>query len=309
MKKDLTLLVLAAGMGSRFGGLKQIEPVGPNNEFIIDYSVYDAIRSGFTKVVFIIKEENYDIFKETIGARVEPHIKTEYVFQNNDLVPDEYQEYVKNRVKPLGTGHAILCAKNNIHEPFAVINADDFYGSNAFLEAAKFLREVEVPYIYANISYEYGVTKSLEGAVKRGVLSLDGDKINSIIECSVGYEEGRIMANPLNGDKPFEVTEDAPVSMNFFAFQHDIFALLEDYWESYFKQSESVILEGEVLLSECLKENIEKGIITILNQPSSSVWLGMTYRSDLEFVKKEINALKGKGEYNTHLWEDVSGKE
>ena len=127
----MTLVIMAAGMGSRFGGLKQIEPVGENGEFIIDYSIYDAIKCGFTKVVFIIKEENYDIFRETIGKRVEDKIKVEYVFQNNDNVPSDIP-LPKDRVKPLGTAHAILCCKDVVDEPFAIINADDFYGYDAF---------------------------------------------------------------------------------------------------------------------------------------------------------------------------------
>ena len=136
--KDKTLLILAAGMGSRFGGLKQAEKFGPNGEYIIDYSIYDAIRAGFNKVVFIIKEENYDLFRDTVGKRVENHIKVEYVFQNFDNVPEEY-EIPSSRVKPLGTAHAVLCAKNVIHEPFLMINSDDFYGYDAFKVASEFL--------------------------------------------------------------------------------------------------------------------------------------------------------------------------
>ena len=131
MNKDVTLVILAAGMGSRFGGLKQIEPMGPNGEFIIDYSVYDAIKAGFNKIVFIIKEENYQIFKETIGKRVEPHIKVEYAFQNTKNLPKEFN-YPKDRTKPYGTGHAILCAKDKVNENFAIISADDFFGFDAF---------------------------------------------------------------------------------------------------------------------------------------------------------------------------------
>ena len=133
--KDITLVILAAGMGSRFGGLKQIEPMGPNGEFIIDYSIYDALEAGFNKVVFLIKEENFDIFKETIGARVEPHIKVEYAFQKNDNVPLFFDE-LKDRQKPLGTAHAILCCKDVVNEPFMIINADDFYGKDSFMKGA-----------------------------------------------------------------------------------------------------------------------------------------------------------------------------
>ena len=137
-----TLLVMAAGMGSRFGGLKQIEPMGPNGEFLIDYSVYDAKLAGFTKIVFIIKEENYDIFKETIGKRVEPYIETEYVFQDDSNLKENYSS-LKTRVKPLGTGHAILCAKDKVKTPFAIINADDFYGRNAYMVASKYLDKID----------------------------------------------------------------------------------------------------------------------------------------------------------------------
>ena len=139
-EKNLTLLIMAAGMGSRFGGLKQIEPVGPNNEFIIDYSVYDAIKAGFNKIVFIIKKENYEVFKETIGKRVEDKIKVEYAFQDLNDLPNGY-ECPSDRVKPWGTAHAILSAKNLIHEPFAIINSDDFYGRDAYYTISNFLKE------------------------------------------------------------------------------------------------------------------------------------------------------------------------
>ena len=151
MKKDLTLVIMAAGMGSRFGGLKQIEPVGPNGEFIIDYSIYDAVRAGFNKVVFIIKEENYDIFKETIGSRVEKQIKVEYAFQRLTDIPEGYD--IGNRTKPWGTSHAILAAKNNVKGDFIIINADDFYGSDAYMQASKFF-ENDAPDEYAIIGYK-----------------------------------------------------------------------------------------------------------------------------------------------------------
>ena len=152
MNKNITLVILAAGMGSRFGGLKQIAPLGPNDEFIIDYSVYDAIKAGFTKIVFLIKEENYELFKETIGKRVEPHIAVEYCFQKNDNLPIGYS-LPQERVKPLGTAHAILCCKDKVKEPFMIINADDFYGRDAYEQAAKFLRNVEDtrPYQYGMV--------------------------------------------------------------------------------------------------------------------------------------------------------------
>ena len=178
MNKDITLLILAAGMGSRFGGLKQIEPMGPNDEFIIDYSVYDALKAGFTKIIFLIKEENYEVFKETIGKRVEPHIKVEYCFQKNDNIPEGY-EIPKERIKPLGTAHAILCCREKINEPFAIINADDFYGRDAYFKASEFLKQS-----YENKEDKYGMigyliknTITEYGAVKRGVCQVENNKL------------------------------------------------------------------------------------------------------------------------------------
>ena len=304
---DLTLVVMAAGVGSRFGGLKQITPIDEDGNFIIDYSVYDALRVGFKKVVFVIREEFLEDFQNTIGKRLEGKIEVDYAFQRIDDIPVSMD--LKGRTKPWGTVQAILAAKPYVKGSFVVVNADDFYGKNAFVAAAEFLKNVDTPYTYANISYEYGVTKSKEGAVKRGVLSLKDNQINSIIECSVGLENGKIMAHPLVSGDAFEIGESHPVSMNFFAFQYDVFALLEEFWQNYFKQSEEDILAGEALLPECLKENIENGRITILNQPSKSVWLGMTYRSDLEFVENSINTLKNKGDYSAHLWEGYHGQE
>lgn len=299
---DLTLVVMAAGVGSRFGGLKQITPVDEDENFIIDYSVYDALRVGFKKVVFVIREEFLEDFQNTIGKRLEGKIEVAYAFQKIEDIPISMD--LKGRTKPWGTVQAILAAKPFVSGSFVVVNADDFYGKNAFVAAAKFLKNVETPYTYANISYEYGITKSEEGAVKRGVLSLEEDKVRSIIECSVGEEDGSVIAHPLNGEEAFPIEENHPVSMNFFAFQNDVFGLLEEFWGNYFKQSEEKILEGEALLPECLKENIENKRITILNQPSNSTWLGMTYRSDLEFVMNSIQELKNKGDYHTHLWEE-----
>lgn len=304
---DLTLVVMAAGVGSRFGGLKQITPIDEDGNFIIDYSAFDALRVGFKKIVFVIREEFLEDFQNTIGKRLEGKIEVDYAFQKLSDIPIPMD--LKGRTKPWGTVQAILAAKPYVKGSFVVVNADDFYGKNAFIAAEEFLRNVHTPYTYANISYEYGVTKSEEGAVKRGVLSLDGNQVNSIIECSVGEENGKIVAHPLVSGDAFTIEENHPVSMNFFAFQYDVFALLEEFWQNYFMQSEEKILDGEALLPECLKENIENGRITILNQPSKSTWLGMTYRSDLEFVENSINKLKDKGDYNTHLWEGYHGQE
>ena len=177
---DYTLLIMAAGMGSRFGGLKQIEPVGPNDEFIIDYSVYDAVKAGFTKVVFIIKRENEQIFKETIGSRVEGKIKVEYVFQDMDNLPEGY-EVPEGREKPWGTAHAILCAKDTIKEPFAIINADDFYGRDAYMVMIKALKENIDKNRCVIVGYEAGTTLSENGSVKRAICEMENGKLTKLV--------------------------------------------------------------------------------------------------------------------------------
>ncbi len=303
---DLTLVVMAAGVGSRFGGLKQATPIDLDGNFIMGYSVYDAIRAGFTNVVFVIQEEHLDLFQRTIGKRLENNIHVSYAFQKIEDIPKEME--LSSRTKAWGTVQAILAAKPYVNGSFVVINADDFYGKNAYFAAADFLLNVEKPFTYANISYEYGITKSLEGSVKRGVLSLEEDKVCSIIECSIGNENGRILATPLFEGKAFEIFDTTPVSMSFFAFQQDIFGLLESYWENYFLQSEEEILAGEVLLPECLKENIKSGKITVYNQPSYSEWIGMTYRSDLPVVEEKMKDLRDRGIYPNCLWENACEK-
>ena len=222
MDKDITLLVLAAGMGSRFGGLKQIEPMGPNGEFIIDYSVYDAIKAGFTKVVFIITEENYDVFKDTIGSRVDDKIKVEYAFQKNDNLPEGY-EVPENRVKPLGTAHAILCCKENVHEPFMIINADDFYGEDAFKKSFEFLKTAKNSE-FGMIGYRAQNTLTENGTVSRGICEIENGILTSvtertkIIDCKFTEDDGATW-EPL--------AEDTVVSMNLWGFTPDIFEHLE----------------------------------------------------------------------------------
>ena len=186
MNKDLTLVIMAAGMGSRFGGLKQIEPVGPNGEFIIDYSIYDAIKAGFNKVVFIIKRSFEKEFKETIGKRIEGKIKVEYAYQEMDDVP-EGTVIPEGREKPFGTGHALYTARNYIHEPFAVISADDFYGSHAFKVLGDSLKNTED---YSVIGYNIGNTITENGSVKRGVCFVKDGKLTDIIESKVEKVDG-----------------------------------------------------------------------------------------------------------------------
>ena len=306
MNKDITLVILAAGMGSRFGGLKQITPLGPNEEFIIDYSVYDAIKAGFTKIVFLIKEENYDIFKETIGARVEPHIPVEYCFQKNDNVPGDYKELLKDRVKPLGTAHAILCCKDNVHEPFMIINADDFYGRDAFEKGAKFLKNIknEKPYPYGMVGYLIKNTITENGRVKRGVCEVDGSTLIKITESSVGrVEDGHITAKPLDEKLPeFDVDEDDTVSMNMLLFTPSIFSYIDDHFEEFLDNNKDNLEKCEYLIPDVLFDTIKENYATAEVLKTTATWYGVTYKEDVDSVKKALKDLVDSGEYPNDLW-------
>ena len=303
MKKDITLVILAAGMGSRFGGLKQITPLGPNDEFIIDYSVYDAIKAGFTKIVFLIKEENYEIFKETIGARVESHIHVEYCFQKNDNLPEGY-ELPEDRVKPLGTAHAILCCRDKVYEPFMMINADDFYGRDAYLKGADFLKSLvdEKPYPYGMIGYLVKNTITENGAVKRGVCEVEGDKLLKITESSVERIDGEIIASPLSGEQPFRVAEDDTVSMNMLLFTPSIFDYIESKFPEFLDRNKDNLEKCEYLIPDVLFESIEDNYATAKVLKTTSTWYGVTYREDAEGVKNALKQLVEQKEYPNDLW-------
>lgn len=301
MKK--TLVVMAAGMGSRFGGLKQIEPVGPNGEFIIDYSVYDAKRAGFEKIVFVIKKEIENTFKETIGKRLVGKIEVAYAFQEIADIPEEKKYLIPRREKPWGTVQAVLSAKNVVDGDFAVINADDFYGYDAYLKASQFLEESKNENEYACITYPCSVTASKFGSVKRGVCFVEDDLITKIIESKVTLHDTYISAEPLVGGDAFQVALDQPVSMNVFAFKYRFFDYLEEYFTNYFKQDDETILNGEALLPELVKDKIMAKEVILKNIVSESLWYGITYREDLEALKSSIKTLIEKGEYPEKLWD------
>lgn len=298
---ELTLVVMAAGMGSRFGGLKQITPVDEDNNFLIDYSVYDAIKAGFEKVIFIIKEENFDIFKETIGKRIESKIKVEYAFQKIENVPS-FVSIPENRTKPWGTVQAILSAKDLIHGQFAVINADDFYGYDSYKILAEFLKDEANKDYHVSIPYPFNSVDSKYGFVKRGVLYFNEDNVENIVECNVGYEQNKVIAKPLNGDTPFEIEPTHPVSMNMFGFQPSILNDMEDYFTNFMRENQNNLETAESLISEFLEDYLASKKIVLKSRTSNGLWLGMTYKEDLEEVKQNLNNLKESGEYPTHIW-------
>ena len=294
----MTLVIMAAGMGSRFGGLKQIEPVGPNGEFIIDYSIYDAIRAGFNKVVFIIKEENYNIFKETIGSRIEGKIDVEYVFQKNDNIP-EGVKLPESRVKPLGTAHAILCLKGHVNEPFTIINADDFYGSDAYMKAAGFWKNNKKD--YAMIGYRIGNTLTSNGAVKRGYCEQKDGYLTNLIESSMIEENGAVNVSPLDGSTPFKAKLDDLVSMNMFCLREDMIDYLDKNFKKFFDDNKDNLETCEYLIPTMVFDKMEKEGTKVKVVDTTSVWHGITYKEDKQELVDSINKLIADGEYPSKL--------
>ena len=300
----MTLVIMAAGMGSRFGGLKQIEPIDEYGNFIIDYSIYDAIKEGFTKVVFIIKKENYDIFRETVGKRVEKYIEVEYVFQELDKIPSGY-DVPEGRVKPWGTAHAILCCKDVVDENFAIINSDDFYGRDAFRVIGEFLRnnnDNDEVSEYAMAGYKVKNTLTDNGAVKRGVCQVEDGYLTKLIESSIDRVDGKLVASPLEGGEDFIVSEDDTVSMNMFGFTPRIFDYLEERFPSFLDEHKDNIEKCEYLIPTLVFEEIDKCMARVRVLKTDAVWQGITYREDKDKVVNEIRKLVLNGEYPEGLW-------
>ena len=295
----MTLVIMAAGMGSRFGGLKQIEPIGPNGEFIIDYSIYDAIKACFTKVVFIIKEENYDIFKDTVGKRIEGKIDVEYVFQDIKNIPKNVV-LPESRVKPLGTGHAILSCKGVVKEPFAVINSDDFYGRDAFMKAANFLEEDTED--YAMIGYLIGNTLTKNGSVKRGYSEQKEGYLSNIIESSVYIENDRIKVEPLDGRGYFYAKDNDLVSMNMFCFKPDMIDYLDKHFVNFFNNNKQDLEKCEYLIPDVVFERIQNDNLKVRVVDTTSIWKGVTYKEDKEELVNYIKELVQKEEYPNNLY-------
>ena len=302
MKKDKTLLIMAAGIGSRFGGLKQIEKIGPNDEYIIDYSIYDAINAGFTKVIFIIKEEIYDIFKETIGNRIESFIKVDYVFQNLDYIKTKYKNIIKKRTKPLGTAYARYCAKDKIDGPFAVINADDFYGKDAFFKAYNYLDNIIYNH-YGIITYKITNTLSPNGETKRGICEVsEDDKILKITESRVIKRKDKILAAPLNTNIAKEIDKTTSVSMNLLLFSPDVFEIIGEELDLFLSLHQKKLGDLEFGIPDILDLCLRKNIKTIDAIETTSTWYGITYKEDKETVEKAIEKLIKEGIYPQELW-------
>ena len=301
--KDKTLLILAAGMGSRFGGLKQLEPFGPNGEFIIDYSIYDAVKCGFNKIVFIIKEEHHEIFKNTIGSRIEKYlknkkVKVEYVFQNLKNVPEGYK-IPEERVKPLGTAHAILCAKDVIKEPFMIINADDFYGYNAYLTARDFIDNNSSNTI-GLVGYNVINTITENGSVKRGICNIKNGYLDTVDESEIWVNGEKIQARSLVTGKMSEIDREKKVSMNMICFYPEFMNYIEEKFVEFLEYSD--LTKDEFLIPSVISDGIKNDICKVKVLDTTAKWVGVTYKEDKEMVEFYIKSLIEDKEYPSDLW-------
>ena len=300
----MQLLVLAAGMGSRFGGLKQMEPMDEAGNFLLDYSVYDAKRAGFSSVVFVIKHTFEKEFRETIGKRVEKIIKTDYAFQELDDLPKGFN-VPEGREKPWGTAHAIYAAREFIHEDFIMINGDDFYGRDAYEVAFKYLASLpkNARGMYANVAFKVSNTMTENGSVKRGVCFEDNNhNLTKLVESSIERnKEGKIIATPLEDGEPFEVSEDQPVSMNLFCFNKDLMDQLGERFPDWLKIHGNE-LKSEYLIPSVVDELVHKGKASLKLLSTDSIWFGVTYKEDKPGVVKALKELVKKGEYKEGLY-------
>lgn len=306
-ENKLTLVVMAAGMGSRFGGLKQLEPVGPSGEFILEYSVYDAWQSGFTELVIIIKEENRDLFHEAIGRKIMRFMEVKYVFQDTTDLPGEYteKEELRKRKKPWGTGHAVYAARKEITRPFMVINADDFYGKETFKEMARMLTDLPEG-TGALVSFPLARTMSRSGGVSRGLLSTDDNGfLEGVAEhTDIRYEGDRILSY---GEEIMELSPDDRVSMNVWGFSPEILALLSEEFGQFLEDMRNPE-KDEFQLPSAVNSMIEKERIRILAGKSPEKWYGITYKEDKAAVEQGIKEQAEKGRYPKKLWEDKDGR-
>lgn len=279
-----TLVVMAAGMGSRFGGLKQMEPVGPNGEFLMDFSAFDAKEAGFDKVVFVIKKEMEDDFNRIVGERVKKYIDIDYVFQTMDDLPD-------GRQKPWGTGHAILCCRDKVKTPFAIINADDYYGKNAYTEINKFLQTASGS-SYAMVAYDLAQTTTENGTVTRGICMIEDGYLSGIRETKgiKGFEYCE------DGVNTVALPNDTVVSMNLWGFTPEIFDYLDREFVNFKKNND--ILKDEYLIPGVVDTLIKSGEATVKVLRSPDRWYGMTYREDKETVAAAMKEMVECGLYN-----------
>jgi UTP-glucose-1-phosphate uridylyltransferase len=294
-----TLLVLAAGMGSRYGGLKQIDPVGPAGETIIDYSIFDALRAGFGKLVFVIRKDIEDAFREIVGARFEKRVAVDYVFQSLEAIPPRFT-VPAGRTKPWGTTQAILLAADAIHEPFAAINADDFYGAESYRELAHHLTSGSPD--YAMVGFVLRNTLSDFGSVARGVCQVSPDGyLKDIVELTKIEREGNGARNTDPAGKVTALSGDEPVSMNMWAFTPRIFDQLRLRFEQFLAHN-AADTKAECYIPMTVGELVHAGEARVKVLRSRDSWFGVTYREDRPRVVEDIRTLVAAGAYPEKLW-------
>lgn len=293
-----TLVVLAAGLGSRFGGNKQISNVGPHGEILMEYSIHDAIEAGFTQIVFILKEEMVELVRTTVGEKLPAHVRVDYAVQDDTTLPAWYQR-PQERVKPFGTVHAVLCAKDVIQGPFATVNADDYYGKDAFRTMHSILTGLEgkqdagmVPYILEN-------TMSENGGVTRAICNIENGKLLYADETkNIQYDEQRQIVcerGVLNGK--------AQVSMNFWGFHPALLEPMREYFEAFLRNIPREDIKAECLLPVMVNDFLANGTISVTAKPSYDCWFGITYAQDKELVQQKLLALHRQGAYPESLYE------
>jgi UTP-glucose-1-phosphate uridylyltransferase len=295
--KQPTLLVLAAGMGSRYGGLKQIDPIGPAGETIIEYSIFDAMRAGFGKVVFVIRHDIEQPFREIVGRKFENRLPVEYAFQELNKIPAPFNVPAQ-RTKPWGTGHAVLMAESLIHEPFAMINADDFYGADSFRVLGRWLQQASVDSSdYSMVGFTLRKTLSEHGTVARGVCQVDNDgKLTRVVEM---LKIEKVGAGARQGD--VLLSGDEPVSMNFWGFTPTLFGHLRVELEKFLK-AHGTEEKSEMLIPTVVNTLVNESRATCEVLRTTSSWFGVTYREDRPIVIEGIRRLIAEGEYPARLW-------
>jgi dTDP-glucose pyrophosphorylase len=299
---EKTIVILAAGIGSRYGGLKQMDPVGPSGEFIIDYSVFDAIRAGFNKVIFIIRHDISDDFENTIGNRIKENIKVAYTFQELDDLPDGI-EYPPDRKKPWGTVQAALTCDGMVNSPFAVINADDFYGRESYITLSNYLDSMYQDKVNAcMVGYRLEHTLSKYGSVTRGICQrLDTDMLDSVVETSGIYHEGDGVFYEDDNGKKTELNPNELVSMNFWGFTPSILELLREEFK-LFLQAHAMESKSEFVIPTAVNQLIKKDKASVKVLSTESSWFGITNPEDKKDVIAQIQQLVQSGEYPDNLW-------
>ena len=289
-------------MGSRFGGLKQMEKMDDAGNFLLDYSIYDAKRAGFNSVVFIIKKAFFKEFKESIGRRVEKLIKVDYAFQELEDLPEGFK-VPEGREKPWGTAHAIYAARDFIKEAFIIINGDDFYGQDTYKVAYEYLSKLPKGSRgkYANVAFKVSNTMTENGAVKRGVAFSENGYLTKLVESSIEKVDGKIVCSPLDGSEKFIVSPDQLVSMNLFCFNVDLIEQLKERFPAWLKENINVP-KSEFLIPTVVDELVHEGKATLKVLETSSVWFGVTYKEDKPGVVAALKALVDKGEYKEGLY-------